>query len=67
MQRWKLVFIVVLALSSIGAAGYFGYFGFQFTPPEQAAPQATPPPTVAVSKGDVRQLISAPGSLVGTQ
>ena len=67
MKPWKLTLIGVLSLAAIGAAGYFGYFGFQPPTPSQAAAQETPPPTVPVEKGSVRQLVSAPGELVETQ
>jgi RND family efflux transporter MFP subunit len=67
MKPWKLALLILLALAVIGAAGYFGYYGFQPPVPSQSAAMATPPPTVPVSVGDVRQLVSAPGQLVGTQ
>lgn len=67
MKPWKLTMIGVLSLAAIGAAGYFGYFGFQPPSPSQAAAQETPPATVPVENGSVRQLVSAPGQLVETQ
>jgi multidrug efflux pump subunit AcrA (membrane-fusion protein) len=67
MQRWKLALIIVLALAVIVAAGYFGYFGLPGNGINPPAAQATPPPTVPVGTGDVRELVSAPGSLIETQ
>jgi HlyD family secretion protein len=67
MQRWKTILFITLALILVGAAGYIGYFGVPTAAPNQPAAQPTPPPTVAVSSGDVRELISAPGTLIQTR
>lgn len=67
MKSWKLAILIVLALAVIGAAGYFGYFGVQPAKAGLANAAATPPPTVALSRGDVRELVSAPGQLIETQ
>lgn len=67
MQRWKFTLLFGFALAVVGAAGYFGYFGFQPSGKGQAATPAAPPSTVPVAKGDVRQLVSAPGQLIETR
>ncbi len=67
MKPWMLTLLIIVCVAAIGAAGYFGYFGFQPPVPSQAAAQETPPPTVPVASGNVQQLVSAPGELVGTQ
>src|SRR5512133_1637314 len=68
MKSCKLALSILFGLAVIGAAGYFGFFGFQPpATPAKANTAATPPPTVPVSKGDVRQLVSAPGTVAGTQ
>ncbi len=70
MARWKLTLFIVFALAVIGAAGYFGFYGFQLPHlpgPSQPVQAATPPPTVPAARGDVRELVSAPGQLIGTQ
>jgi HlyD family secretion protein len=56
-----LVGLVVLAL--IGGAGYFG---FRTTQPA-VEPTISAPQTVLVTRGDVRQTVSAPGQLVTTR
>ena len=67
MKLWKITLFIVLALGVIGAAGYVGFYGFPLSGPSQPAQAATPPPTVPVSLGDVRELVSAPGELIETQ
>ncbi len=67
MKPWMLALLILLALAAIGAAGYFGYYGFQPPAPGKAAQAETPPATVPVERGDVRQLVSAPGELVETR
>ncbi len=66
MGRWKLILLVILALSVVGSAGYVGYFGLPTGAPAHAEAEETPPATVPVTKGNVRQIISAPGRVNGT-
>ncbi len=67
MRRARTPVLILLALAVIGAAGYYGFYGLPAAGPNQPGPIATPPATVAVSRGDVRELVSAPGELVETQ
>jgi len=59
MQHWKIAVLVVLAVGLIATAGYLG---FKSSLPKR---EVETPKTVAVSRGDVRQAVSAPGQLVG--
>jgi HlyD family secretion protein len=67
MGRYKLLITIVTGVILVAAAAYFGYFGFQAPATGQPAAQVTPPPTVSVDLGTVRQLVSAPGALIETQ
>ncbi len=67
MGRWKMALFIVMALAVVGAAGYFGYNGFAPAAKKGTAQQETPPATVPVTVGDVRQLVSAPGQLNATR
>ncbi len=62
MKRWTLP-VVVLAVAIIGASGYLGSRGAA----GENAGAVQPPATVAVTRGEVQQLVSAPGHLVGTR
>jgi HlyD family secretion protein len=57
---WWIILIVLLSLGAVGGAGYLGYQASQAR--KAAAVQA--PPTVAVSRGEVKQSVTAPGTLV---
>jgi HlyD family secretion protein len=62
MKRWWIL-LVPVAILALGAVGYAG-----FRSAEQPAPTAAAAPaTVAVTRGDVQQTVTAPGKLVGTQ
>ncbi|MEA3375603.1 MAG: efflux RND transporter periplasmic adaptor subunit [Chloroflexota bacterium] len=63
MKRGTVILIGLVALALIGAAGYFG---FRSTQPS-APPTPSAPRTVPVTRGDVRQTVSAPGQLVTTR
>jgi RND family efflux transporter MFP subunit len=55
-----MILIALVALALIGGAGYFGFRSTQpSTVPTPSAPQ-----TIPVTRGDVRQTVSAPGQLV---
>ena len=62
MKTFRILFLSILTLALIGAAGYFGFA--TSTPPTPTAPPA--PKTVAVTKCDVEQTVTAPGILVNT-
>ena len=61
MKRWTLP-VVGLVVVLIGGSGYLG--SRQARGEEAGAVQA--PATVSVTRGDVQQVVSAPGHLVGT-
>lgn len=61
MRRWTIG-LGLLILMLIGVAGYSGYTRAQALD----ASATTAPPTVAVTRGDVRQSMVAPGVLVGS-
>jgi HlyD family secretion protein len=63
MRRSSAVVVVIIALLLIGGAGYLGY-RLSSTPDPQPVGK---PVTVAVSRGDVRQVVVAPGQLIGTR
>lgn len=63
MKRWLWGAIVVLVLAAIGGAGYLGMQSAQV--PEATLPVV--PQTVAVTRGDVQQTVTAPGELVQTR
>ncbi len=58
-----LLLVILIAMALIVGAGYFGFRSAR--PQAKAAPQA--PPTIPVTRGDVRQTVDGPGQLVGTQ
>ena len=67
MKRRQIILLVVLAFGIISGAGYLGFqgtipFAFQNTPEPVEIP-----PTVEVTRGEVRQTIIAPGQLVNYQ
>lgn len=63
MKRvWKITALAVLSLGVVGAAVYGGIKSA--SPQKQETVEA--PPTVPVSRGDVRQSVSASGQLAGT-
>ena len=59
---WWILLLVLIAVGAVGGAGYLGY---QASQARQAA-AIQPPPTVAVTRGDVLQSVTAPGTLVDT-
>jgi multidrug efflux pump subunit AcrA (membrane-fusion protein) len=60
MKRWWVWLVVALAVASVGGAAYLGFSSVQAK--EIATPQS--PVTVAVTRGDVQQSVTAPGILV---
>ena len=67
MKRWQIFLFSILALVFVGGAGYLG---FQETIPfaQVEIPESVDvPPTVAVSRGEVKQTIITPGQLVNYQ
>ncbi len=63
MKKWYLWLIIPLVIAIIGGAGYLGAQSGQVEASD--TPQA--PTTVAVTRGDVQQTVTAPGQLVGTR
>lgn len=64
MRRWILILLgIVIVVGVVGGAGYLGFYSTQSN--QNLAPQA--PPTVAVTRGDVQQSVTAPGTLVGAR
>ncbi len=62
MKRWTLP-VIVLAVALVGSAGYLGSRQANGADPGTVQARAT----VAVARGDVQQVVSAPGHLVGTR
>lgn len=62
MKRLLILFLIILVIAVVAGAGYYGY---QSSKPTVATIQA--PPTIAVARGDVTQVVSAPGMLVSTR
>jgi HlyD family secretion protein len=56
-------FVILLALALIGGAGYMGFRSAR----PQRAPTVQAPPTMPVTRGDVQQTVTGPGTLVATQ
>lgn len=63
MNRWLLFLAALLTAAIMGASGYLGFRSARQR--EDAPPRA--PVTVAVTRGDVQQTVTAPGQLVGTR
>jgi HlyD family secretion protein len=63
MKPWLIVSLIIIAIAAIAGAGYLGSRSVAVT--EDSTPQA--PVTVAVTRGEVQQTVTAPGQLVGTQ
>jgi RND family efflux transporter MFP subunit len=63
MKRIWIILAVLLGIIVIGAAGYFGYRSSK--PDVLNAPQA--PETTTVTRCDVEQSVTAPGSVINTQ
>lgn len=63
MKRWQIVLLIGLAAIFVGGAGYLG---FSIAQPHGEATAAATPVTVAVTRGDVNQTITAPGELLWT-
>lgn len=61
MRRLFIIIVIALGLAAVGAAGYYGYATSQVQ--ETPTPK---PPTVAVTRGEVAQSVTAPGALVDT-
>ena len=64
MKRWQIFLLVVLALVIIGGAGYLGFKGSIPFAQKDTPEMVEAPPTVAVTRGEVKQTIIAPGQLV---
>ena len=64
MKRWQIVLLVGLAIATIGGAGYMGV---RIATPQQQVADTVAPVTVAVTEGDVRQTVTAPGELQWTE
>ena len=58
MRRWRLIGALVIAITLIGGVGYFT------SSPTPAQIQTTVPSTVAVTRGDVQQFVTAAGKVV---
>ena len=63
MKRWLIWLAIALAVASVSGAAYLGFHSVETD--ESAMPKV--PPTVTVTRGDVRQSVTAPGTLVGTK
>jgi HlyD family secretion protein len=63
MKNWQIIVLVLLAVLFIAGAGYLGV---RIAQPRGEATAAATPVTVAVTKGDVNQTITAPGDLLWT-
>ena len=62
MRKSIVLVVAVVAAATVMAAGYFG---FQSAAPDESAVPAAPI-TIAVSRGDVEQTVTAPGLVLGT-
>ncbi len=62
----KKIWIVMIALLSLGLVAAAGYYGFDSSQPK-AVSTPQPPTTIPVTVCDVEQTITAPGSLVNTR
>ena len=62
MKRTLIALAILLPITLIAGAGYLGYQNARAT----AEPPPAAPVTVAVTRGDVQQTVTAPGQLVGT-
>ena len=63
MKRWQIILLVILTLIIVGTAGYFGFKGGASN--QKNVPESMDiPPSVEVTRGNVRQTIIAPGQLV---
>jgi HlyD family secretion protein len=63
-MRGFLGLLAMIAIAGlVGGAGYLGMQGAQ----AEAQPTPQAPPTVEVTRGEVRQTVTAPGQLVGTR
>ena len=63
MKRWQVISLIGLAAVLVGGAGYLG---FSSVIPQREVTAAVTPVTVAVTKGDVNQTVTAPGELLWT-
>lgn len=63
MKRVWIAMFVILGLTAVGGAWYWGSRSVQ----AEATPVVEAPPVVAVTRGDVAQTVTAPGTLVGTR
>jgi RND family efflux transporter MFP subunit len=63
MKRFAIVFLILLAVALVGIAGYLGAHSVR----AKAGPNVEAPTTVEVTRGEVRQTVTAPGQLVGTR
>lgn len=63
MKRWQWIGLGVLAILFVGGIGYGGYRSAQARRPAVV----DTPPTVPVARGDVQQVVSAPGQMVETR
>jgi HlyD family secretion protein len=63
MKRWQIIVIILLAIAFVAGAGYLG---FSFAQPQREVTAGATPVTVAVTEGDVKQTVTAPGDLLWT-
>ena len=63
MKRWQIIVLILLAIAFVAGAGYLG---FSFAQPQRGVTAAATPVTVAVTQGDVKQTVTAPGDLLWT-
>ncbi len=63
MKRGWIVLLVILGLAAVGGAGYWGSRSAE----AEETPVVEAPPVVSVTRGDVAQTVTAPGTLVGTR
>lgn len=64
MKRWQIILLVIFVIATIGGAGYLGFSGTDLFSQNETHEPIKAPPTVAVSRGDVKQTIISPGKLV---
>ncbi|MEW5720576.1 MAG: hypothetical protein AB1817_18270, partial [Chloroflexota bacterium] len=63
MKRLLILLVILLLIAVVAGAGYLGY---QSSKPTTAT-TIQAPPTIAAARGDVSQVVSAPGILVSAR